>query len=264
MRAIWTGALSFGLVNIPVRLFSATRENELHFELLHKTDLSPIRYARICKADGKEIPYKDIVKGYEYQKGDYVVLVEEDFKKANVRLSKTIDIIDFTNEIEVDPVFYEKPYFLEPDKGAANPYALLREALKKSKKVGIAKFVLRNREHIGVIKPYENAIILNQLRYDAEISKTSELNLPAASQKLSSREIDMALKLIDHLTVHFKPESYHDSYTEELQEVIAAKAKGKPKHKPKEIIVSPTGVKDMMAMLKESLEQQKKKHRKAA
>lgn len=263
MRSIWSGALSFGLVNIPVRLYSATRENELHFEMLHKTDLSPIRYARICKKDGKEIPYKDIVKGYEYQKGDYVVLVEEDFKKANVRLSKTIDIVDFVNEDEIDTVFYEKPYFLEPDKGAANPYGLLCEALRKSKKVGIARFVLRNREHIGVIKPYHNAIILNQLRYNAELSKTSELKIPEVT-KFPSREVEMAIKLIEQLTINFKPETYHDSYTEELLQIIDEKAKGKPRKKAKEPDISPTGVKDMMSMLKASLEQHKKRHRKAA
>src|SRR5215211_1486354 len=142
MRALWTGSLSFGLINIPMKLYSATQEHGLNFDMLHKKDLSPIRYARICKADGKEIPYKDIVKGYEYQKGDYVVLVEEDFKRANIKKTKSIEMIEFTKESEINPLYYEKPYYLEPDKGADKAYVLLREALLKSKKVGIAKFVL--------------------------------------------------------------------------------------------------------------------------
>src|SRR5690242_8103003 len=124
MRAIWTGALSFGLINIPVRLFSATEDHGLSFDMLHKTDLSPIRYAKICKADGKEVPYQDIVKGYEYQKGDYVILVDEDFKRVNIKKTKTIDMVEFTDESEIDPIYYEKPYYLEPDKGADKAYAL--------------------------------------------------------------------------------------------------------------------------------------------
>lgn len=192
MRAIWRGSLSFGLINIPVRLYSATQEHALTFDLLHKKDLSPIRYARICKADGKEIPYEDIVKGYEYQKGDYVVLVDEDFKRANVKKTKSIEMIEFTQESEVNPLYYEKPYYLEPDKGADKAYALLREALVKSKKVGIAKFVLHNREHLALIKPYGKLLILNQLRYADEIRQYHELHLPS-KEVASSREIGMAL-----------------------------------------------------------------------
>jgi DNA end-binding protein Ku len=255
MRAIWTGALSFGLVNIPIRLYSATAGERLSFDMLHKKDLSPIRYARICREDGKEIPYEDIVKGYKYEDGDYVILTDEDFKKANVRKTKAVDIVDFTKESEIDPIYYEKPYYLEPDKGAAKPYALLREALKKSKKVGIAKFVLRNREILAVVKPHGNAIILEQLRYDKELRSTSELNLPKAES--TSKEVDMALKLIEQLTTHFKPEKYKDTYEEELKEVIAAKAHGrKPKVKGKE--PEPTEVRDIMALLQRSLESHQK------
>lgn len=260
MRALWSGTLGFGLINIPIKLYSATQEHGINFDMLHKKDLSPIRFARICKSDGKEIPYKDIVKGYQYQKGDYVVLVEEDFKRANVKKTKSVEIIDFVDEKEIDPIYYEKPYYLEPGKGADKAYVLLREALKKSKKVGIARFVFHNREHIGVIKPHGNMIILEQLRYQAEIRKPSELHIPE-SAKTATQEVTMALKLIEQLSAHFHPEEYHDTYTEELKEIIEEKAKGK-KHRPvKEKEPKVTDVKDIMRMLKESLETH---HRKSA
>lgn len=257
MRAIWTGALSFGLINIPIRLYSATAtEEKLDFDMLHKKDLSPIRYARVCRADGKEIPYDEIVKGYEYQEGDYVVLTDEDFKKASPRKTKTIDILDFAKENEIDTIYYEKPYFLEPDKGAEKAYALLREALKKSKKVGVANFVLRNREHLAVIKPYGKAILLNQLRFKDELRKPEGLNLPDTAQA-KNKEIDMALSLIKHLSEPFKPEEYKDTYKNELKKVIEAKAKGK-KFKPKEKEPEATEVVDLVAMLKASLKKQQK------
>lgn len=260
MRAIWTGSLSFGLINIPVRVYSAAEERALNFDMLHKKDLSPIRFARICKADGKEVPYKDIVKGYEYQKGDYVVLLDEDFKQASIKKTKTIDILDFVEENEIDPLYYVKPYFLEPDKGADKAYVLLREALRKSKKVGLAKFVLHNREHLAVIKPFEQVIILNQLRYQEELRKPDELHLPG-KETASAKEITIALKLIDHLTAHFKPEQYHDTYVEDLKGIIADKLKGKKHPKAKGKTVKITGDKDIMALLKESLETH---HRKTA
>lgn len=256
MRAIWTGSLSFGLINIPVRLFSATQDQGISFDMLHKKDLSPIRYARICKADGKEIPYEDIVKGYEYQKGDYVVLVDEDFKRANVKKTKSIEMVEFVNETEIDPMLYEKPYFLEPDKGADKAYVLLREALLKSKKVGVAKFVLHNREHLAVVKAHKHLLILNQLRYLDEIRDYGDLKLP--KEDISAREVTMAIKLIDQLTAHFKPEDFHDTYIEELKSIIDEKAKGiKPKAKGKEPKI--TNVKDIMSMLKQSLEKSNRK-----
>ncbi len=259
MRAIWTGALSFGLVNIPVRLYSATEDHGLDLDMLHKKDLSPIRYARICRVDGKEIPYDQIVKGYEYEKGDYVVLTDEDFQKANVKKTKTIDIIDFAKENDIDTIYFEKPYYLEPEKGAFKAYALLREAIKRSKKVGVAKFVLRNREHLAVIKPKGNVLVLNQLRFDEEI-REPELKVPGKDEKASSREIDMALALINQLSEHFKPADYKDTYVQDVKQIINQKIKGKkPKAKNKEKDVAPTEVHDIMAMLKQSLDKQKQK-----
>lgn len=257
MRAIWTGALSFGLINVPIRVYSATVDRGISFNMLHKKDLSPIRFARICRADGKEIPYNDIVKGYEYKKGDYVVLTDEDFEKVNLKKTKTIDIQDFTDENEIDTMLFEKPYFLEPDKGATKAYVILREALKKSKKVGIAKFVFHNREHIAVIKPHNDLLILNQLRYVSELRVPTELNIPKSSEA-SSKEVAMALKLIDQLTEHFDPKQYHDTYIEDLEEMIAQKAKGiKPKVKGSAPKMSK--VKDILTLLKDSLEAHQKK-----
>lgn len=257
MRALWKGSISFGLVNIPVKMFVASHEREFKFVMLHKKDLSQIRYARICKTEEKEIPWEEIVKGYEYEPDEFVVLTEEDFKKANLTKSKSIEIIDFVKEDEIDAMFYAKPYFLEPEKNAAKAYVLLREALKKSKKVGIAKFVIHNREHVAVIKPYENAIILNELRYSDEILQPSELNIPE-EKSTSPKEVDVALKLIDHLTTKFKPEKYKDTYSDEIREIIEQKAKGRKIH-PKGQESKPTKVQDIMSLLKASLEEQPKK-----
>lgn len=259
MRAIWTGSLGFGLVNIPVKLYSGSQSNSgLDLTMLHAKDLSPIRYARICRADGKEIAYEDIVKGYEYQKGDYVVLTDEDYAKANVRKTKTIDIVEFTMAADIDVRYFEKPYYLEPDKGAGKAYALLREALKKSGKVAIAKFVIRNREHLAAIMPVGNALVLNQMRFTNELRTPDGLQFPDATAKSDKKEIDMALNLIDHLTEPFVPEDYHDTYIEELEKVIDAKAKGKKPPTSGKAPVS-TRSKDLMAMLKASLETEKAK-----
>lgn len=258
MRAIWTGSLSFGLINIPVRLYSATEDHALSFDMLHKKDLSPIRYARICKADGKEIPYEDIVKGYQYEDGDYVVLVDEDFKRANIKKTKLIEITDFIDEKEIDPIYYEKPYYLEPGKGADKAYLLLRESLKKSKKVGLARFVLHNREHMATIKPYEQIIVLDQIRYKSEIRNPSSLQAPE-QVKTSSQEINMAIKLIDQFTSHFHPEKYHDTYSEELMNIIQEKAKGKKHRAVKGKEPKVTDMKDIMRLLKDSLETHKRK-----
>lgn len=257
MRPMWSGSLAFGLVNIPIRLYSATGEKGIDFDFLHKKDLSPIRYAKVCKADQEEIPNEDIVRGFEYRKGDYIVVTDEDFERANVRRTKTIEIVDFVAQEEIDTVYYEKPYYLEPDRGADKPYALLREALRKSGKVGVAKFVFKNREHIAVIKPKDDMIVLNQLRFKSEIREAEGLNLPSAEQ-VTDREMEMALALVSQLTETFKPEDYKDSYTEELKRVIEEKAQGKTPEVRGEA-PEPTPVIDLMAVLKASLEQERKK-----
>jgi DNA end-binding protein Ku len=261
MRAIWSGSISFGLVNIPVKLFSGSQSSSLDLDMLRKSDLCPVRYVRVCKEDGEEIPYKEIVKGYEYSDGEYVVLTDQDFENANVEKTKTIDILDFVNENEIDLRYFDKPYYLEPDKSGAKPYALLREALKKSKRVGIANFVLRNRGSIGLIKPLGNALVLNKLRFAEEVRDVKELSLPE-SKGVKDKEIELALTLIDQLTGKFDPEKYKDTYVEDLKKIIEDKAKGrKPKKKGK--APQPAKVHDMMSLLKKSLKEKSKDKRAA-
>lgn len=257
MRPIWSGIISFGLINIPVRLYSATAEKGPDFDLLHKKDFSPIRYARICRSDGKEIPWEEIVKGYEYEEGDYVVLADEDFKKADLKKTKSIEVTEFVSEESIDTSLFEKPYYLEPDKSSAKAYALLREALKKSGKVGIVKFVLRMRERLGIIKPHRNMIILNQMRFANELRSEKELELPE-EDLISQKDIDLALLFINQLTTSFDPKKYKDEYREELEGVIEEKIKGKtPKARGE--APEPSDVKDLMSLLKKSLERERQR-----
>lgn len=262
MRPVWSGALSFGLVNIPVKLYSAVEAHGLDFHMLHKKDLSPIRYARVCKADGKEIPYEDIVKGYEYQKGDFIVLTDDDFKKANVRETSVIDIQHFVEEKEIDPRYFEKPYYIEPAKGADRAYALLVSALAKSKKVAVAKYVIHKREHLGAVKPEKNMLVLFQMRFEEEIREPEGIRVPdvkAAGKE--NKEVDLALQLIDQLTVPFDPSLYKDTYIEALEDVIEKKVKGK-KPAVKGKAPEPVRVDDIMKVLRESLAREQKKAQK--
>ncbi len=255
MRSLWSGVLSFGLINIPVKLYSATASAELKFNYLHKTDLSPIRYAKVCRKDGAELAQADLVKGYEYQEGDYVVLTDADFKQANLHKSGAIDVLDFVNDSEINFMYFEKPYYLEPDKGAAKAYAILRESLKKSKKVGVAKFVIHNKEHLGIIKPFEHLIVLEQMRFEDEIAAPDVLNLPK-HETIRSKELSMANSLISQLTEHFDIADYKDTYRQELNTLIKQKIKGQ-KPKPKGEAPTPSRSADLMVLLKESLERAK-------
>lgn len=256
MRAVWKGWLSFGLINIPVNLYSAAAEKELSFHLLHKKDLSPIHYTRVCDKDGHEIPWEEIVKGYELEGGRWVVLTEADFEKANIKRVKSIEILDFVNEGEIDSVYYERPYYLEPQKGGAKAYSLLREALVETGVVGVVKFVLHNREHLGVIKPYKSFLVLNQLRFANELRAPS-IDLPKAP--FSKKEIAMATKLIDQLTVKFNPKHYKDEYRDELLDVIKHKAKGKALHaKGKAPTKTPRA--DLTKILQSSMKKKRSSH----
>lgn len=252
MRSIWTGSINFGLVNIPIKLYTAVRENHLHFNYLHRQDLSPISYAKVCRKDGKEVKAEDIVRGYEYQKGDFVVLNEEDFKKADVEKTYSITIDDFVLEKDVDIKYADKPYYLEPEKQGTVVYALFREALIESKKVGIGKFVLKEREHLVMLKPQGSVIVLNLLRYHDEILDISELHLPE-KVKIPKNQMDLALELIDKLSGPFHPEKYKDTYTEKLKQIINDKKKGKKtttkEFKPSKTTHTP----DIVARLKQSL-----------
>jgi len=251
MKAIWKGAISFGLVNIPVKLYSASHSNTLDLDMLRKSDHCHVKYMRVCEGDSKEIPYKDIVKGYKYNGGDYVILTDKDFENVNVEKTHTIDLIHFVYENEINSVYYEKPYYLEPEKSGTKPYALLREAIKKSKKVGIAKFVLKNREHIGVIKLFNDAIILNEMRYADEVRSDEDLSIPS-SKNISAGEVDMAITLIKQLSHKFNPKDYKDTYHDDLMNIIELKANGK-KIKPTGKAPKLTSTKSLMTLLKASI-----------
>lgn len=255
MRAIWSGSVGFGLVNIPVKLYSASQAHDgLDLDMLHKDDHSPIRYARICRQDGEEVPYDEIVKGYEYRDGDYVVLTKEDFKKADAKKTKTLEIKQFVDESEIDSRYFEKPYYLEPDKDAERAYALLRDALAKSGKIALAKYAMRARDNMGAIKPIGDALVLNQMRFPADLRSPADLKFP--KEKAQKEELQMALALIKQLDKPFIPEDWHDTYTEELEEIIEEKAKGR---KPKTRGKAPreTKVKDLMSTLRASLDSNK-------
>lgn len=255
MRPIWTGSISFGLINIPVRLYSATNtRQQIDFDMLHAKDLSPIRYAKVCKEDGEEVSNDEIVKGVKVKGDQYVVLDDEDFEKANVTRSKSIEITGFIEEIEIDDIYFEKPYLLEPEETGQKAYVLLRDALERSEKVGLAKFVMRGREHMSVVKASDNGLMLVQLRYQNELRTPKDLDIP--EKKITKQELDMALMLVDKLAVSFRPSTYRDSYHEELTRIIAAKAKGQtPRAKGK--APEPTNVRDIMTALRKSLDQKK-------
>lgn len=251
MRAIWSGSISFGLVNIPVKLYSATGGERLSFHLLHKDDMSAIRYAKVCKEEEKEVSKEDIVKGYEYAKGEYVVVEDEDFKKANVRRTSTIEIEGFTDAADIDSIYYEKPYYLEPDKNSLKAYSLLRDALKKSGKVGIATFVLKNKEHLAILKPESDIILLDQIRYSGDLRSTEEINVP--EMKLEENELEMAVSLIHQLEKEFIPADHRDSYTAELKSLIEEKIKGVTPE-ARGTAPEPTDVTELMDALRESIE----------
>lgn len=253
MRPIWNGTISFGLVSIPVRMYSGSNNRQgIDLTMLHKEDHAPIRYSRICRKDGKEIPWDDIVKGYEYQEGDYIVLTQKELDELDAEKTQTIDILQFVDEPDIDIRYFEKPYYLEVIKGGEKAYALLRAALEKSHKVALAKFVMHEHEHIAVIKPVGRALVLNQMRYPTDLREPGELQLPSGKD-LTEKEIDMALKLVKQETRPFIPEDLHDTYTDELEELIKEKAKGKKPSKAKPEKHHEASAKDLMAALKASL-----------
>jgi DNA end-binding protein Ku len=256
MRPLWSGVLSFGLINIPIKLYSGTAGTKIEFKLLHKKDYSPIRYAKVCRKDGKELTQDDIVKGYEYQDGDFVVLTNQDLKSVNMDRSQSINVLGFVNESEIDTIYFEKPYYLEPDKGAAKAYNILRESMKKSKKVGIAKFVIHSREHLGIIKPHEKIIVLEQMRYEDELVAWDKITIPK-TESPRTKELTMATSFIDHLTEHFDPSDYEDAYHAKVMKLVKQKMKGHITKIVKVKEATPTKSADLMAMLRESLEKAK-------
>lgn len=252
MRPLWTGSLSFGLINIPVVMYSASKARALDFAMLRKDDLCPISFQRVCRTTGEEVPYDEIVKGYEYREGDYVVLNEEDFKRASPEKSERIDIDEFVNAQEIDSKYYDKPYYLEPEKGAEKAYVLLREALSQVGKVAVARMVFRAREDLVVIKPDGHLLVLNEMRYEDEIRDSHEIKVPQKVD-VSRKEIEMAVKLIGQMEGKFNPKAYHDTYVEALEKVIKDKAHGK-KLKPLPKVPKGKMPTDLVAQLRQSLE----------
>jgi DNA end-binding protein Ku len=252
-RAMWKGSLAFGLVNIPIELYSATRDHRPKFRLLHAKDEAPVRYERVCQKEGKAVGWEDLVKGYEYAKGRFVVLTKDDFKTAALEKTKTIDILDFVDPKEVDERYFETPYYLQPGKGADRAYALLREAIRESGQVGIAKIILRDAQHLAAVEAIGDAIVLTMMRVADELASLDDFRFPKA-EVIRPNEMKMARQLIDNLRAKWNPDKYADEYRDNLMKVIQAKLKGrKPSLEERETRQSAEVV-DLMARLRASLE----------
>jgi DNA end-binding protein Ku len=260
MRAIWTGAIGFGLVNIPVKLFSAVQGSDLDLDMLDKKDHSNIRFQRVNEKTGKEVAWENIVRGYNLD-GHYVVLTDDDFQKVRPEKNKIITISEFVDESEIDTIYYENPYYLAPEKNGVKAYNLLRDALEETGKVGLGTYVLRNKESIGLIKAHEDVLVLNKIRFGEEIRDTSELDIKAT--KSNPQELKMAIALINQLTGKFDINEYKDTYSTELLKLIKAKAKGKKIETPTLRVVHSRS-KDLMEQLKASLGKKEKGSRRKA
>ena len=268
-RGLWKGAISFGLVNVPVELFSAERRaGELDLTMLDKRDLAPVGYKRYNKSTGEDVPWDEIVKGYEYDDDKYVVLSDEDFRRANIEASKTVDIQAFVDLKDIPPLFFETPYYLAPGKRGEKAYALLRDALKKAGKAGIATVVIRTRQYLAAVIPQEDVLLMDTLRYADEIKGAEELGVPngALHHKVSAKEIDMALRLIDDMSEKWQPEKFKDTYRDDLMARIKEKIK---QGQTEEITAPEKGAKetsradviDLMALLKRSVGQKQEKEK---
>src|ERR671930_779103 len=255
-RSIWAGSISFGLLNVPVRLYSAVSRKSVSFRELRASDSSRIRHKRVAEADGKEVPYEEIVKGYEIAPEQYVVLTRDELEELDPKKTRAIEIHDFVDLDDIDPIYFDHPYYLGPDKGAEKPYALLVKAMSDERKVAVARFVLRNREYLAAIRPMGKVLTMATMRFADEVVSPEELGedvIPENGFKIEKREVDMAKQLIDSLSSDFDPDKYRDEYREELLSLIERKARGE------EIVESiseepkPTKAPDLMAALEESL-----------
>jgi DNA end-binding protein Ku len=254
-RSLWTGTISFGLVSVPVRMFSATESKELRFHFLDKQDLQPIAYDKVRRDTGKHVDNDDIVRGFEVEKGRYVPLEDEDLDRLDVELTKTIDICDFVDLDEIDPIYFRKAYYLAPQDGAEKPYRLLARALEETGKVAIAKVVIRNKQHLAALRPWDGTLVLETMYYADEVRQPEQVN----GGRLQKPEVEMAKSLVENLSAKFDPKKYDDTYRKELLDLLKAKAKGKPLPEPEE---EPEGeVVDLMAALRESVESTKKGRR---
>ena len=253
-RALWKGSISFGLVNIPIELHTAVRDTRPHFRLLHAKDNSPVRFERVCIRDGHPVAWEDLVKGYEYSKGHFVVLTKEDFRAAAVEKTRTIDIIDFVKADEIDDRFFENPYYVTPGKGGERAYALLREAIRESERVGVAKFILRDTQHLAAVEVIDDAIVLSVMRFADELVDESQLSFPPA-RDIRKPELDMAKALVNSLAADWDPSKYTDEYRANLMRIIKGKMKGKKVQLEAPEEPRQAEVVDLMERLRRSLEQ---------
>jgi DNA end-binding protein Ku len=252
-RAIWKGSLAFGLVNVPIELHTAVRDSRPRFRMLHRQDESPIENQRVCRRDGKPVAWEDLVKGYEYAKGQFVVLTKDDFETAALEKSRTIEILEFVDGDAIDDRFFEQPYYLAPARGAERAYAVLREALRKSKQVGVSRFIMRETQHLAALEVAGDAMVLTMMRFAQELVDTKPLNLPEKSL-VRDKELEMAIKLVESLSDTWQPEKYKDEYRENLMRVIDAKVKGKqPKLTSAPSAPGQADVVDLMERLRKSL-----------
>jgi DNA end-binding protein Ku len=253
MGAAWKGTISFGLVSIPVELRAAVQTDHVSFRMLHAEDLSPVKYERVCARDGEPVPWDEIVKGYEYAKGKYVILSDEDFRAAALASSKTIDILDFVRAEEIDLRYFDTPYYLVPAKGGEKPYALLREAIRTTGSVGVGKLTMHQKQHLAAIKTVGDAMMLETMRFANELVDTSELTFPS-SELVRPQELKMAAQLVANLAEPFQPEKYTDDYRASLMKIIRAKMKGQKVEMPEPEEPESTKVLDLMSRLQASLE----------
>ena len=250
---MWKGSIAFGLVNIPVELYSAVRDHRPKFRLLHAKDESPVQYERVCQREGKPVGWEELVKGFEYEKGHFVVLTKDDFKTAALEKTKTIDILDFVDPKDVDERYFETPYYLQPGKGSERAYALLRDAIDKSGKIGVAKIILRDAQHLAAVETIDDAIVLTMMRFADELADLGDFRFPK-SEATRPGEMNMALQLIDSLAAKWEPEKYTDEYTDNLMRVIKAKLKGKKPRLQERETPHQAEVVDLMERLRASLE----------
>lgn len=264
-RVIWKGSISFGLVNVPVSLYSGEQRDEIHFHQLDKRNLSPIGYRRVNKNSGEEVPRDEIVKGYEYEKGDYVLVSDDELQQVNPEATQMVEIIDFVEADGIPLMYFDKPYYLEPQKRAEKGYLLLRETLRRTGKVGIARVVLRTRQYLAALVPVDNALVLEMLRYDYELRKPQEFNLPGEGLEaygISDREIEMAERLVEGMASEWQPEKYRDEFREDVLHLIDEKVRAGKTHEIGAVPPKPARpraeVVDLMALLKQSVEETEK------
>ena len=257
-RSLWSGTLSFGLVSVPVRLVGATESKELRFHFLDKHDLQPIGYDKVRRDTGEHVDSDDVIRGFEVEKGRYVPLDDEDLDRLDVELTKTIDICDFVDLDEIDPIYFRKAYYLMPQDGAEKPYRLLVRALEETGKVAIAKIVIRSKQHLAAVRPSNGVLVLETMYYADEVREPERV---AGGGQLRKPEVEMAKSLVENLSGSFRPEKYDDTYRKELLDLIRAKAKGKKLPEPEE--EEEAEVVDLMAALRESVDQTRKKSKRA-